>query len=48
MYNYIFWVKYRADLSSGDSKSRFDASLIVAVALTFHVGLIIAIIQRFF
>ena len=47
MYNFIFWVKYSGNLSSGNDKmsARFDASMVTALALFIHVGFIYSIFK---
>ena len=51
MYNYIFWVLYNRDLNrrgKSNTFSRYDASLIVFIALLIHITFIVELIKRFF
>jgi len=50
MYNLIFYYIYRQQINKGKSRlsARYNGSIIVLIALSFHIGVFLAIIRKYF
>src|SRR5450631_2942256 len=50
MYSFIFYVMYNYQMGKGSGKgfSRYNASLILTVALILHIFLILTLVRKFF
>lgn len=48
MYNFVYYVLYKRNLKDGKGSARYNGSLIVAVTLMIHIGLLIAIMKKIF
>ncbi|MEO6638055.1 MAG: hypothetical protein ABIN25_07245, partial [Ginsengibacter sp.] len=48
MYNFIYYILYKHNLKDGKGSAQFNGSLIVAIALIIHMGLLLVIIKKYF
>ncbi len=48
MYNFIFWVLYKANINDGNFTAKFQATIIVLFALYIHLVFVWLIVQSLF
>ena len=48
MYDFIFFVLYRANLKDGEDSARYNGIIIVSLALLIHIIFVLAIIKEIF